>query len=67
MCDHSSLDRGDDRAFCRWLIETAGVAAIPPSSFYSDPKNGSSLVRFAFCKQDATLQAACKRLEALAG
>ncbi len=65
MCDHSSLGRGDDRAFCRWLIEAAGVAAIPPGSFYADPQRGANLVRFAFCKQDATLKAARRRLAGL--
>lgn len=65
MCDHSSLGHGDDRAFCRWLIEAAGVAAIPPGSFYADPQRGANLVRFAFCKQDATLEAARRRLTGL--
>ena len=66
MADHSALGHGDDRAFCRWLIEAAGVAAIPPGSFYLDPACGADLVRFAFCKRDATLRTAVERLAALA-
>jgi aspartate/methionine/tyrosine aminotransferase len=65
MADHSALGHGDDRAFCRWLIETAGVAAIPPGSFYLDPTCGANLVRFAFCKREKTLKAAAQRLAAL--
>jgi len=54
----------DDVAFTRWLIETVGVACIPPSFFYreSDRALGCDWVRFAVCKQDATLNAAVERL-----
>ena len=55
----------DDVAFSRHLIEKAGVAVIPPSSFYDTPGGGKSYVRFAFCKKDETLRAALARLEAL--
>ncbi|MCH2135906.1 MAG: aminotransferase class I/II-fold pyridoxal phosphate-dependent enzyme [Phycisphaerales bacterium] len=65
MCDHASLGHGDDLAFCRWLVETVGVAAIPPSSFYADPRSGADLVRFAFCKSLPVLEAASKRLAGL--
>ncbi len=63
MCDHSVLGKGDDEAFCAWLIEHHGVAAIPPAGFYLDPARGRSLVRFAFCKQAATLEVAVERLQ----
>lgn len=47
----------DDVAFCDWLIEDAGVAAIPVSAFYAqDPVR--SVVRFCFVKEEATLDAA---------
>ncbi len=62
LADHSALGIGDDQAFCRWLIEEAGVAAIPPSVFYADPAEGHDLVRFAFCKDDDVLTAAIDRL-----
>ncbi len=52
----------DDLAFCRRLAEEAGVAAIPFSVFYQDRRGGRDLVRLAFCKQDATLDEAIRRL-----
>jgi N-succinyldiaminopimelate aminotransferase len=55
----------DDVAFCRHLIEDVGVAAIPPSFFYDRPENGRGYVRFAFCKEARTLEAAVRRLEKL--
>jgi aspartate/methionine/tyrosine aminotransferase len=55
----------NDRLFCRHLIETARVVAIPPSVFYHRPEDGSKLVRFAFCKDEAILTEALGRLEAL--
>jgi aspartate/methionine/tyrosine aminotransferase len=55
-------DAGDDRRFCRELVERAGVATIPPSVFYSKPEFGAGLVRFAFCKDEEILQEAIERL-----
>ncbi|HET9261254.1 MAG TPA: aminotransferase class I/II-fold pyridoxal phosphate-dependent enzyme [Acidimicrobiia bacterium] len=55
----------DDRAFCRRLVTEVGVAAIPPSVFYGDPSPGSSLVRFAFCKDEDTLKEAIDRISRL--
>ncbi|WP_114376714.1 aminotransferase [Elioraea thermophila] len=53
----------DDAAFCRWLTETAKVTAIPVSAFYADPATAPRhLVRFAFCKRDATIDEALRRL-----
>ncbi len=55
----------DDVIFARRLIDEAGVAAIPPSAFYaSDLAEGRALLRFAFCKTPATLEAAATRLRA---
>jgi aspartate/methionine/tyrosine aminotransferase len=59
-------DAGDDRAFCRRLVTEAGVAAIPPSVFYNDPGSVNGLVRFAFCKDEATLEEAVARITAFA-
>jgi aspartate/methionine/tyrosine aminotransferase len=47
------------------MVEVAGVAVIPPSVFYNHPGGGKDLVRFAFCKDDATLTEAIERLSAL--
>lgn len=56
----------DDKAFCRRLAIDGGVAAIPPSVFYSRPEPGAGLVRFAFCKDEETLTEAISRIHAFA-
>jgi N-succinyldiaminopimelate aminotransferase len=57
----------DDVAACKSLAAEGGVAAIPPSAFYSEPNKGlgKSYVRFAFCKTMETLEAARERLKQL--
>jgi len=65
LADHTRFGFTDDVAFVRHLIEATGVAAIPPSAFYHRRDDGSSLVRFAFCKDEATLATAIDRLGAL--
>lgn len=67
MADFSAVFDGDDVAFSRHLIEQVGVATIPPTSFYSAGHKhlGSKHVRFAFCKNDATLEQAAERLAKL--
>lgn len=50
-----------DTDFCRQLVERVGVAAIPISAFYEQDAP-DHLVRFCFCKQDSTLDAALDRL-----
>lgn len=52
----------DDKAFCAQLID-AGVVAIPVSAFYAEAPV-TSIVRFCFVKQDATLDAAIARIGA---
>ena len=63
--DIAALGRDDDVAFCRWLVETHGVAAIPVSAFYAESPV-RTVVRFCFAKRDATLDAALGRLDAVA-
>jgi N-succinyldiaminopimelate aminotransferase len=53
---------GDGAAFCRALVERAGVVAIPTSVFYDDKAAGRSLVRFAFCKRESVIDEAARRL-----
>lgn len=65
MAGHRRFGFSDDRAFCRHLAETARVVAIPPSVFYHRPEDGSDLVRFAFCKDETTLEEALERLMVL--
>lgn len=53
-----------DVDFTRRLIETRGVAAIPPSVFYARPTGPLPWLRFAFCKRDETLRRAAELLTA---
>jgi aminotransferase len=55
----------DDHSFVRHMIEDAGVAAVPGSSFFSDPNQGATLIRFCFCKKCETLGEAGFRLSKL--
>jgi aspartate/methionine/tyrosine aminotransferase len=51
----------DDIAFAKRLVLEAGVVTIPMSAFYvADAPRG--LVRFCFCKLDATIDGALARL-----
>ena len=55
---------GNSVDFCRELPALCGVVAIPSSVLY-DPRSateGEHYVRFAFCKQDATLEEAASRM-----
>ena len=54
----------DDDAFCRDLTTRVKVAAIPLSAFYVDRTRAPCVARFAFCKADATLDEAARRLRA---
>ncbi len=65
MTDISGFGFENDVEFTKYLVKGIGVAAVPGSSFYRDPKDGAQQVRFAFCKKDATLDEAAKRLRKL--
>jgi len=60
-------DARRDVAVCRWLTREVGVAAIPPSPFYSEPHRHltDNLARFTFCKTDDLLEEAARRLQAM--
>lgn len=62
LTDFAGRDVASDVAFCRWLIDAAGVAAIPPSAFYLDPTTAPRLARFCFAKDLNTLDEAGRRL-----
>lgn len=62
MAQIDHLGFPDDVAFCKYLTTEIGVAAIPPSAFYINPKDGATLARFAFCKTSDVLEAAAERL-----
>jgi aminotransferase len=62
MADVSRFGFADDLAFARDLMERGGVACVPGSSFFEDPRDGANLVRFCFCKKHETLHEASRRL-----
>jgi aminotransferase len=62
MADISGFGFENDTTFARRLLETAGVAAVPGSSFFSHPELGRHLIRFCFCKKYATLEEVRLRL-----
>ena len=66
LADIRPLGYDEDETFCRTLVERVGVAAIPVSAFVAE-KRVRHLVRFAFCKDDATLDEGLRRLRRLKG
>jgi aspartate/methionine/tyrosine aminotransferase len=65
MTDISAFGYDDDVEFAKFMVKEIGVAVVPGSSFYHDPKLGSHQVRFTFCKKDETLAKAEERLQKL--
>ena len=58
-----SLGWGDDEAFVMALVERAGLAVVPGSSFYHRPEDGKDKVRFCYAKKWETLREVKSRLE----
>jgi aminotransferase len=58
MTDFRRLSPADDVSFAMDLARAGGVASVPGSSFYRDPADGRSIVRFCFAKKRATLERA---------
>jgi aminotransferase len=65
MTDISAFGFPDGIAFARYLIKDIGVAAVPASSFYENPADGRTHLRFTFCKKEETFRAASERLAKL--
>lgn len=63
VVDHTPFGFENDVAFCEHLIQEVGVVAIPTSVFYLNPEEGKNLVRFTFCKDEATLRGAVERMK----
>ncbi len=61
LVDYSEISSLPDFEFASYLTKEKGVAAIPLSPFYKEAPN-NTLIRFCFCKDDATLHAAAKIL-----
>ncbi|MDA1080526.1 MAG: aminotransferase class I/II-fold pyridoxal phosphate-dependent enzyme [Gemmatimonadetes bacterium] len=66
FADFSGLSTDDDVTFAKWMAREVGVATVPGSSFFRpDAPEGKKYVRFAFCKQRATLERAVEKLSRL--
>lgn len=65
MTDISVFGFPDDVTFAKYLVTEIGVAAVPGSSFYRNPADGRTHLRFTFCKTEKTFQAAAERLAKL--
>ncbi|WOC28033.1 methionine aminotransferase [Pseudoalteromonas sp. N1230-9] len=61
LLDYSDVSDLDDVEFCHWLVEQAGVAAIPLSVFYSTQSH-DKVIRLCFAKNDDTLKRAAEIL-----
>lgn len=59
--DYSAISDLSEADFAMWLTRELGVAAIPVSAFYTQPRE-SGLVRFCFAKKEETLALALERL-----
>ncbi|WP_029043264.1 pyridoxal phosphate-dependent aminotransferase [Cupriavidus sp. WS] len=62
--DYSAISDMSEADFSMWLTKEIGVAAIPVSAFYSQPRE-SGVVRFCFAKKEETLALALERLKTL--
>ncbi len=62
--DYSAISDKSEADFAKWLTAEIGVAAIPVSAFYNQPRE-SGIVRFCYAKKDETLQSALARLAPL--
>jgi aminotransferase len=65
MADISAFGFPDDVSFARHLVTEIGVAGVPASSFYRNPADGHTQLRFTFCKTERTMQQAAERLAKL--
>jgi N-succinyldiaminopimelate aminotransferase len=63
--DIRPLGYDDGVDFCLRLPDRCGVVAIPHEVFYDNKEVGRPLVRWAFCKQEAVIDEALGRLQAL--
>lgn len=62
--DYRAVSDKPEAEFCEWLTTEIGVAAIPMSAFYDQPRE-SGMIRFCFAKKDQTLKTALERLSRL--
>lgn len=66
LADITGLGVSGAREAADLILEEAGVACVPGTSFFQGAA-GESLVRFCFAKDDDAISQACRRLEGLRG
>ena len=66
LADVSSLPGGNSMERAMFLLENAGVAAVPGAPFFAEGR-GEMQLRFCFAKTDNDLAEACRRLHAFRG
>ena len=62
--NYAAISDQSEEAFCTWLTEKIGVAAIPVSAFYPD-RRSQHLARLCFAKKETTLAQAIHKLSYL--
>ena len=65
LADFTELSDLRGVEFAIWLAKEIGVATVPGTSFYHEPKLGETVTRFAFCKKRETLERAAERLSGM--
>jgi len=64
LVDYGEISQLPDVEFVNYLTRDQGVAAIPLAPFYETPP-ATTIIRFCFCKDDATLERAAEILRKL--
>ncbi|MFO0549687.1 MAG: pyridoxal phosphate-dependent aminotransferase [Polyangiaceae bacterium] len=64
LADIRKLGAPNAKAACMSLLDRARIAAVPGTSFYSNPV-GETLARFCFAKEESELREAARRLRSL--
>jgi methionine aminotransferase len=64
LVNYRDISQLSELDFAQWLTREAGVACIPISVFYQQPKN-QYLARLCFAKNDETLRQAAAQLAKL--
>jgi aspartate/methionine/tyrosine aminotransferase len=65
MTDVAHFGFANDVEFARYLVKDVGVATVPGSSFYDNPSDGATKIRFCYSKKDETMLEADRRLAKL--
>lgn len=62
LTDVSTLPGSNSKEKAMWLLEKAGLGAVPGEAFFNKPQEGKNLLRFCFAKDMSVIEEACERL-----